>query len=300
MGFAMELTAYDASQLPPPTRRGKVRDLYDLGDELVLVASDRVSAFDCVMREPIPGKGVVLTRLSAFWLARLPACQPHHLLYVVERERCPAALAAYAAALAGRAMVCRKADVLPVECVVRGYLVGGGWKEYQQTGRVSGVELPRGLQLAEKLPAPIFTPSTKAARGHDEPISFEEACAIAGEERMVEARARAIEIYQQAAAHAAARAMIVADTKFEFGVQAGRLLLVDEVLTPDSSRFWDASTYRPGVTPPSFDKQFIRDYLDAQSWDKKAPPPSLPPDVVQQSCQRYIEAAQRLGLSESK
>lgn len=300
-------SAVGQTALPRLAHRGKVRDIYDLGDALMLVATDRISAFDVVMREPIPGKGIVLTELTRFWLERLPACTPHHLDYVVTRDRLPAGYEAHTDVLAGRAMVVRKVAVLPVECVVRGYLVGGGWREYQQTGGVSGVRLPRGLRLAERLEEPIFTPSTKAEVGHDEPVSFEEACRIArsfmlargaapgaGAALMHAARARALEIYRQARDYAAERGIIIADTKFEFGVWNNDLLLVDEVLTPDSSRFWPADEVRPGRNPPSFDKQFLRDYLDGLAWNKQPPPPPLPEEIVAQTQTRYVEACRLL------
>jgi phosphoribosylaminoimidazole-succinocarboxamide synthase len=246
------------------------------------------------MNEPVPGKGVVLTKLSEFWLRSLAPCAPHHLDYVVSQERCPAGFSQYRDALAGRAMVVRKASVLPVECVVRGYLIGGGWREYQQSGRVSGVELPAGLRLAERLPAPIFTPSTKADSGHDEPITFEQACERVGGDWMRRARERSLAIYAAAAAHAQQRGVILADTKFEFGVADGALLLVDEVLTPDSSRFWPRAGWRPGENPASFDKQFLRDYLDKLDWPKRPPPPAIPADVLRQTAERYQEALRLL------
>ena len=278
------------TDLPGLTGRGKVRDLVDLGERLMIVATDRISAYDVVMNEPVPGKGVVLTRMSQFWLETLRACQPHHLDYVVSAERVPKGYERYVAQLAGRAMVVRRAEVLPVECVVRGYLIGGGWREYQQSGRVSGIELPAGLQPAEKLPEPLFTPSTKATNGHDEPISFEQACESAGRERMQQARERSLAIYNEAARIAEKRGIILADTKFEFGVADGELLLVDEVLTPDSSRFWPADAWEVGKNPPSFDKQFLRDYLSTLDWDKRPPPPAIPADIITRTRQRYVEA----------
>lgn len=329
----IQSTAVPPAPLPGLIGRGKVRDLYDLGERLMIVASDRISAFDVVMNEPVPGKGAVLTRMSRFWLNRLPACQPHHLEYVVgiQGETSappPPGYEAHAAALAGRAMVVRKAVVVPVECVVRGYVVGGGWKEYQATGSVSGVPLRPELRLADALPEPIFTPSTKAERGHDEPISFDGACRAVAEAAelsrrlarelaafaradtavgvtmarlldwsrsvMTLARRRSLDIYAQAAAHAATRGIIIADTKFEFGLHDGHLLLIDEVLTPDSSRFWPADGYRPGSNPPSFDKQFLRDYLEGLDWNKQPPPPPIPAEIIEKTRQRYEEACQRL------
>ncbi len=316
------------TNLPGLTARGKVRDIYDLGEHLMIVASDRISAFDVVMRDPVPGKGVLLTRLSEFWLRTLPACRPNHLVYVVDQQRVPAEYESWRAELAGRAMVVRKAAVIPVECVVRGYLAGGGWKEYRETGRVSGVALPGGLAQAERLAEPIFTPSTKAASGHDEPISFERACAVVAEwagakpahaeavrawggaanwgaagagemsemcgELMRVVRGRSLEIYRQAALHAEQRGIILADTKFEFGLCGGELLLVDEVLTPDSSRFWPADEYRTGISPPSYDKQFLRDYLETLDWDKRPPAPPLPAQIVEQTRRRYEEGYARV------
>lgn len=282
------------TDLPGLRNRGKVRDMYDLGDRLMIVASDRISAFDVVMDQPVPGKGVVLTRLSRFWFETLAACRPHHLDYIVEEGRVPAGYEAYVDQLRGRAMVCLKAEVLPVECVVRGYLVGGGWKEYQASGRVSGVELPAGLRLAARLPAPIFTPSTKASDGHDEPISFEQAAAIIGADRAAEARDRALAIYAEAAAYAERRGIILADTKFEFGVRDGEMILIDEALTPDSSRFWPADRWQEGTNPPSFDKQYLRDYLETLDWNKQPPPPPIPPQIIEQTAARYVEAFERL------
>ncbi len=299
--------------LPGLLNRGKVRDIYDLGDRLMIVASDRISAFDVVMDQPIAGKGVVLTQMSKFWLETLSACSPHHLDYVVSDERVPPGYEAYVDQLCGRAMVCKKARVLPIECVVRGYIIGGGWKEYQETGSVSGIKLPAGLKLAEKLPEPLFTPSTKATDGHDLPVSFERACemvaefaaevggdsAVAGAPGasdavgrawMEEARERSIAIYTEAARYAEQRGIIPADTKFEFGVCDGKLLLIDEVLTPDSSRFWPADEWRPGKNPPAFDKQFLRDYLNTLDWDKTPPPPTIPDQIIAQTRERYFEA----------
>ncbi|MCA9245261.1 MAG: phosphoribosylaminoimidazolesuccinocarboxamide synthase [Phycisphaerales bacterium] len=277
------------TSLPNLVRRGKVRDIYDLGDRLMLVASDRISAFDVVMEQAIPDKGKVLTALTEFWFNTLPACKPHHLISIV-RDTAPVGYEAAMDQLSGRATLCRKAEVIPVECVVRGYVVGGGWKEYEQTGSVSGVKLPAGLRLAERLDQPIFTPSTKADSGHDEPISFDQACEIAGRETMERARARSLAIYNEARDFAATRGLILADTKFEFGYAGGELLLIDEVLTPDSSRYWPADEWKPGQNPPSFDKQFLRDYLETCDWDKTPPPPALPSDIVAKTRARYLEA----------
>jgi phosphoribosylaminoimidazole-succinocarboxamide synthase len=286
--------------------RGKVRDLYQVGDQMMIVATDRISAFDVVMNEPIPDKGILLSRLSAFWLNTLPACKPHHLSYVVSAERVPEAYAEHAADLAGRAMVVKRVAILPVECIVRGYIVGSGWKDYQATGKVSGLTLPPGLKKAQQLPQPIFTPSTKATVGHDEPLSFEQAIetvraflaeqavSLDAAELMAQVRQRSIQIYEQAAALADRAGILLADTKFEFGLHNGELVLADEVLTPDSSRFWPKDRYRVGENPPSFDKQFLRDYLESVDWNKEPPPPTLPTEIVQQTRAGYLDAYRRL------
>jgi phosphoribosylaminoimidazole-succinocarboxamide synthase len=291
------------TDLPRLLKRGKVRDVYDLDDALMIVATDRISAFDVVMGEPVPDKGVVLTGLTRFWLETLPGCAAHHLQYVVGPERVPAGYEAFHDQLDGRAMVVRKASALPVECVVRGYLAGSGWRDYQARRSVSGVRLPKGLRQAERLAEPIFTPSTKAEAAHDEPVSFDEACDIAtkfmldcgalpgaGEALMIEARRRSLEIYRQGREFAEQRGIIIADTKFEFGVWRNQLLLIDEVLTPDSSRFWPAEGWSVGDNPPSFDKQFLRDYLASLKWNKQPPPPPLPEEIVAQTRARYLEA----------
>ena len=301
------------TELPNLINRGKVRDIYDLGDHLMIVASDRISAFDVVMDQPVPGKGVVLTQMSRFWFEKLASATPHHLEYIVDDDHVPAGYELYIEQLRGRAMICKKAKVLPVECVVRGYIVGGGWKEYQECGKVSGIELPAGLQLAQKFSEPLFTPSTKATDGHDEPISFEQAgviasqfvfdtdggsvgscdacsAAAAGRALMAELRDRAIRIYTEAAEYAAGHGIILADTKFEFGLCDGKLLLIDEVLTPDSSRFWPVNEWQPGHNPPSFDKQFLRDYLNGLDWNKQPPPPTIPDEILLQTRQRYFDA----------
>lgn len=297
----------ERTDFPGLLARGKIRDIYDAGDRLLIVATDRISAFDVVMSRPVPDKGVLLTRLTEFWLRTLKACTPHHLEYVVDDDHCPSRFRAQLPLLHGRAQYVRKARVLPIECVARGYLVGGGWKEYKAGGAVSGVALPGGLRLAQRLPAPIFTPSSKAASGHDEPISYEQACAAAeqfaislggdaaqGRAWMEEARDRTLAIFAEAAAYALQRGIIIADTKFEFGVADGRLLLVDEVLTPDSSRFWPADSYQEGENPPSFDKQYLRDYLETLDWNKQPPPPPLPDEVISRTRAKYVEAYERL------
>ncbi len=271
---------------------GKVRDIYRLDDEhLLFVASDRMSAFDVVMAEPIPDKGRVLTALTDFWLGKLASVAPNHL---VGLDVPPAAASAGLADLAGRVMVVRRADMLPIECVVRGYLAGSAWAEYRRTGTMHGQPLPGGLRRSEKLPEPVFTPSTKAAEGHDENISYEAASSLIGSELASEARRISLEAYQLAAGLAAERGIIIADTKFELGMIDGRLCLCDEVLTPDSSRFWPADSWEPGTTPPSFDKQPLRDWLEGTGWDKTPPPPALPDDVVAATRTRYVEAYERL------
>jgi phosphoribosylaminoimidazole-succinocarboxamide synthase len=277
----------------PLAARGKVRDVYDLGEHLLFVATDRISAFDWVMPNGIPDKGRVLTRLSAFWFAALADVAPHHL-EAADGAADPRVPAAYREVLAGRALVVGKAEVFPVECVVRGYLAGSGWKDYRRTGAVCGIPLPAGLPQAGRLPAPIFTPATKAAAGHDENIDFAAMAGRVGEETARELRRLALALYARGAAVAAERGIIVADTKFEFGRRAGRVLLVDEALTPDSSRFWPAERYAPGGSPPSFDKQFVRDWLEGTPWDKNSPPPPLPADVVARTRERYLEALARL------
>jgi phosphoribosylaminoimidazole-succinocarboxamide synthase len=275
--------------------RGKVRDIYDLGDSLLIVASDRISAFDVVMPTPIPDKGRILNQLSVFWLNFLSDVVEHHLI-TTDVERYPAACRPYADQLAGRSMQVKKAEVLPVECIVRGYLIGSGWKDYQATGRVCGIELPARLKEAEKLPEPIFTPSTKAAHGeHDENISFAEMVFRVAEETATRVRDLTLQIYRKAADYARDRGIILADTKFEFGLIGGRLTLVDEVLTPDSSRFWPADRYRVGTSPESFDKQYLRDYLVQSGWKVSDPAPELPELVVANTRSRYLEALERLS-----
>jgi phosphoribosylaminoimidazole-succinocarboxamide synthase len=271
-----------------PCRRGKVRDVYDLGDRLVLVATDRISAFDWVLPTPIPDKGRVLTSLTLFWLELLGA--PHHLLSTDLAAMGPE-FAARADHLAGRTCLVRKAEVVPIECVARGYLAGSGWKEYQQSRSVCGVPLPAGLRQAERLPEPIFTPATKEEQGHDVNIPFAEMERRIGAELAEELRRRTLAVYEREAEHARARGLILADTKLEWGRAAGgEVILIDEVLTPDSSRFWSAEGYRVGANPPSFDKQFVRDWLETTSWDKSSPPPPLPPEVVERTREKYLEA----------
>ena len=276
--------------VPKPTSQGKVRDLYDLGDKLLLVASDRLSAFDVVLPEPIPFKGEVLTKLSLFWFELLADVVPNHLLSA-DVSDLPEQFVPIADYLAGRFMLVKKATVFPVECIVRGYLAGSGLKEYNREGTVCGIPLPAGLVESSKLPEPIFTPSTKAEIGlHDENISFARAAEIIGAEAATTLRDKSLAVYSAARDHAAARGIIIADTKFEFGTVDGVVTLVDEVLTPDSSRFWPADTYAPGASQPSFDKQPVRDWLEASGWDKTPPPPALPADVVAATSARYIHA----------
>jgi phosphoribosylaminoimidazole-succinocarboxamide synthase len=274
-----------------PVRRGKVRDIYDLGDRLLLVSTDRISAFDWVLPTAIPDKGRVLTQISAFWFQLLG--EPNHLITVdvAEMDLPPEADRAM---LAGRSTLCRKTEVVPIECVVRGYLAGSGWKEYQRSGTVCGIKLPPGLTENARLPEPIFTPSTKAVAGHDENISFEQMVAVIGRNLADELRRRSLRIFERGSQFAQQRGIVIADTKFEFGRVGDELLLIDEVLTPDSSRFWPADQYAPGRAQPSFDKQFVRDWLASTDWDKNSPPPPLPDDVVAKTRRKYIEAYQRL------
>ncbi len=274
-----------------PVRRGKVRDVYDLGDRLLLVSTDRISAFDWVLPTGIPDKGRVLTQIAAYWFGLLG--EPNHLITTaVEQMDLPAG--ADRRMLAGRSTLCRKTEVVPIECVVRGYLAGSGWKEYQQSGMVCGIELPPGLTESARLPEPIFTPSTKATTGHDENISFQRVVDLVGRELAEELRRRSLRVFQRGSEYARQRGILIADTKFEFGRVGGELLLIDEVLTPDSSRFWPADQYAPGRGQPSFDKQFVRDWLSSTEWDKNSPPPALPEDVVAKTRQKYVEAYERL------
>ena len=275
--------------------RGKVRDVYGVGDEhLLIVTTDRLSAFDVILPDPIPGKGAVLTAVSNFWFERTRSIVPNHLADLPLDEVLPDA--DERAQVEGRAIVVKKLKALPVEAIVRGYLIGSGWKDYQQTGQVCGLTLPSGLQLADKLPQAIFTPSTKAAiGGHDENIDFEQTRVLLGDELAEQVREVSLAIYTRCAEYALQRGIIIADTKFEFGLDADdRLVLIDEVLTPDSSRFWPADSYAPGSSPASFDKQFVRDYLETLDWDKTPPGPVLPLEVIEQTADKYREAQQRL------
>ena len=272
-----------------PKRSGKVRDLYELSDSLLMVATDRISAYDVVMPNGIPDKGRVLTQISVFWFGLLGDTAKHHLLSADVNDL-PEELRDMEE-LDGRIMLCRKAQVVPIECIVRGYLAGGGWRDYKKSGAVCGIELPGGLKQASKLPEPIFTPSPKAEHGHDENISFDEACGLVGEELMAQLRDKSIAVYNRACDYATDRGILLADTKFEWGRDAeGNLILIDEVLTPDSSRFWPADGYKPGKDQPSFDKQFVRDYLDKIKFDRTPPAPPLPTEIVQKTREKYIDA----------
>jgi phosphoribosylaminoimidazole-succinocarboxamide synthase len=271
--------------------RGKVRDIYEVGDELLIVATDRLSAFDVVLPTPIPDKGRVLTQLSLFWFDKLASIVPNH---VISATNFGGPLAVYADALNGRAMLVRRTEPVPIECVVRGYLSGSGWKDYQKTGSVCGIALPAGLRESDRLPEPIFTPSTKATSGHDENISFDETIARIGRPLAEKLRDTSLAIYERAAEFASARGIIIADTKFEFGLIGDELIWIDEALTPDSSRFWPGNQYMPGTPQPSFDKQYVRDYLEKIGWNKQPPAPELPADVVAATRDKYREAYQRV------
>jgi phosphoribosylaminoimidazole-succinocarboxamide synthase len=282
-----------------PKRQGKVRDIYDLGDKLLLVATDRISAFDVVLPDGIPGKGFVLTQLSKFWFEWLWAREKivsHHLL-TADVQKFPEACQPFKDVLSGRSMLVKKAQPLPVECIVRGYLSGSGWKEYRQNGTVCDQRLPQGLRESDRLPEAIFTPSTKATEGHDINISFEKMKQMIGAKLAEEVSAASLKVYQRAAAYAETRGIIIADTKLEFGLDpvTQEIVLIDELLTPDSSRFWPKDGYAPGGPQPSFDKQYVRDYLDSLGWDHQPPGPNLPDKVVQQTSQKYFEALERLS-----
>ncbi len=273
----------------PLFRQGKVRDVYDLGDHLLIVATDRISAFDCIMPNGIPDKGKILTAMSMFWFDfTSDLVENHHVSHRVEEY--PEIVQEYADTLRGRSMLVKKANPFPVECVARGYIAGGGWKDYQDTGSVCGISLPAGLKLAEKLPETIFTPATKADSGHDVNISFEQAAEIVGSDTARRLRDMTLEIYEKARDYAAQRGIIISDTKFEFGEIDGRIILIDEILTPDSSRFWPMNSYEVGISPPNFDKQFVRDYLEGLDWDKTPPAPALPDDIVNRTREKYLEA----------
>lgn len=277
-----------------PRHQGKVRDIYDLGDALLLVATDRISAFDVVMADPIPDKGRILTKLSAFWFRHLADIIPHHLISL-DVEAFPRACQPYRLILEGRAMLVKKCRPLPVECIVRGYLSGSGWTEYRKSGAVCGIQLPRGLVESARLPEPVFTPSTKAELGtHDENITFAQAAAMIGDDLAQRVRKASLALYRRASQWAEPRGIILADTKFEFGLADGELLLIDEVLTPDSSRFWPRDDYEPGRPQRSYDKQYLRDYLESLGWNKQPPPPPLPPEVIANTRAKYLEALKAL------
>jgi phosphoribosylaminoimidazole-succinocarboxamide synthase len=274
-------------------KSGKVREVFDLGDRLLFVATDRISAFDVIMPNGIPRKGEVLTQISYFWFNQTKDIQPNHLLSR-PGDPLPPNLQPYAAQLARRSMIVRKTQPLAIECVVRGYLAGSGWKEYKERQTVCGIKLPLGLKESSELPVPIFTPATKAETGHDENISFEQAAQIVGTDIAERVRTASVKIYRYARDHARRRGIIIADTKFEFGLLDGKLILIDEVLTPDSSRFWPADQYEPGKGQPSFDKQFVRDYLETLDWNKTPPGPTLPAEVVARTQAKYLEAYEKL------
>ena len=277
----------------PLLGRGKVRDLYAIDDALLLVASDRISAFDHVLGSGIPGKGKILTQISLFWFDLLSDLVPNHLI-TADVDKYPAKVRKYADQLRGRSMLVRRAAIFPVECIARGYISGSGWKEYKATGKISGIALPAGLKESEALPEPIFTPSTKATSGHDENISFDQMCDIIGVETASHLRDLTLRVYKKAAAYARQRGIIIADTKFEFGRTDQGITLADEVLTPDSSRFWPADKYAPGRAQDSYDKQYVRDYLEQIHWNKQPPAPALPPDVARRTGEKYLEAYAQL------
>jgi phosphoribosylaminoimidazole-succinocarboxamide synthase len=275
-------------------RRGKVRDVYEVGNDLLIVATDRISAFDYVLGSGIPDKGKVLTQLSAFWFERMGDLVPHHMISW-DVAAYPAALRPHADVLRGRSMLVRRTDPIQIECVARGYLSGSGWKEYQQTGAVCGIQLPAGLRESDRLPEPIFTTATKAETGHDVNISEEEAGRLVGADLVAKLKALTLEIYSRGVTHAESKGIIIADTKFEFGLVGDEIILIDEVLTPDSSRFWPRNQYKPGAGQPSFDKQFVRDYLEEIRWNKQPPVPSLPDDVITRTREKYVEAYRLLS-----
>jgi phosphoribosylaminoimidazole-succinocarboxamide synthase len=290
----MQIATQSSVELPGinKLRSGKVREVFDLGETLLFVATDRISAFDVILPDPIPYKGAVLNQISAFWFNHFNNIQNH--LITADFQEFPKELHRFREQLVGRSMIVKKAKPLPVECVVRGYLAGSGWKEYQESQNVCGIELPAGLKQASQLPKPIFTPATKAEQGHDENIDMKRCAQILGNEIADRVKTLSLEIYSRGREHAAQRGIIVADTKFEFGTIDGELLLIDECLTPDSSRFWPKDQYAVGQSPPSFDKQFVRDYLETLDWDKTPPAPRLPKDVIEKTSAKYLEAFRRL------
>ena len=273
-------------------RSGKVREIFDIGDVFLIVATDRISAFDCILPDPIPGKGTFLTQLSAFWFQKFHQVPSHFI--TADFAEFPETLQSYSELLRGRSMLVKKAEPLPLECVVRGYLAGSAWSEYQQFGSVCGIELPPGLEQAAQLPRPTFTPATKAASGHDENITWEKCSEILGDERATIVRDLSLAMYSDGSVHAGERGIIVADTKFEFGLHDDTLIVIDECLTPDSSRFWPADCYEVGTSPLSYDKQFVRDYLETLHWNKTPPAPRLPPEIIEKTSQKYREAFERL------
>lgn len=290
----MTASALMQSDLPAPRYQGKARDTYDLGDRLLIVATDRISAFDVVMRQGVPDKGAVLTQLSTFWFDKIDSVVPTHFLRLADGSDDDNLDFALSPELIGRSMIVKKAERLDIECIVRGYLAGSGWAEYKRSGTICGIRLPEGLTESAQLPDPIFTPSTKADAGHDENITYAQMEAIVGREAANAVRLRSLAIYRFAWQYAIKRGIILADTKFEFGVIDGEITLIDEALTPDSSRFWPLDRYRAGGPQPSFDKQPLRDWLESTGWDKTPPPPDLPPDVVEATAERYREAYRRL------
>lgn len=291
----MDILACDLPGIPK-LRSGKVREVFDLGDSLLFVATDRISAFDCILPNAIPRKGEVLTQISSFWFEKLDFVENH--VIATHFRHFPEILKPFEEILSGRSMIVKKALPLPVECVARGYLAGSGWKEYQEHGTLAGQPLPAGLRQGDRLPETIFTPATKAETGHDENITWRQCRAILGDEIALQVRKWTTELYEHGRAYAAGRGIIVADTKFEFGMLDGEVVLIDEVLTPDSSRFWPESEYTPGGSPPSFDKQFVRDYLEGLDWDKQPPAPSLPEEIIARTSKKYLEAYERLtGLA---
>lgn len=273
----------------PVFRRGKVRDVYDLGDRLLIIATDRISAYDCVMPNGIPGKGRILTTMSLFWFKMMEELVPNHIV-----DASPEGVGRFGDWLAGRSMIVRKAERCDLECVVRGYLSGSGWRQYKEDGRICGIELPAGLRESDRLPEPVFTPATKAESGHDQNMTFENACATVGDELAHELRRLSIAVYERARDHAEVSGIVIADTKFEFGMIDGRVSLIDEILSPDSSRFWPMADYSPGRSQNSFDKQFLRDYLDSTGWDHTPPAPLLPDHVIEKTREKYQEACDRL------
>ena len=294
----MQIATQSSIDLPgiKKLRSGKVREVFDLGGTLLFVATDRISAFDVILPDPIPHKGAVLNQISAFWFKRFETIQNH--LVTANFEEFPKELQSFREQLAGRSMIVKKTKPLAVECVVRGYLAGSGWKEYQESHTVCGIELPAGLNLASQLPEPIFTPSTKAEKGHDENIDMKQCAKVLGDQIANRVKTLSLEIYSRGRDYAAQKGIIVADTKFEFGMVDGELLLIDECLTPDSSRFWPKDEYVVGQSPPSFDKQFVRDYLETLDWNKTPPAPRLPKDVIEKTSAKYLEAFRRLTGSE--